>query len=111
MRFLHTTCGGSIDTKTRTCTKCHKKWNWFTWLTTATEIRPLPGGVGRPKKPTYSKGSEIESKRSQYASWGDRLPGVATIASRLPNWPRWARILTTSVFVAGLLYLILWWLL
>ena len=98
MRFIHTKCGGNIDTKAKTCTRCHKQWNWFTWWMTATEIRPMPEVPGlRASKLKVS--GEREPSRAQYAGWGNKVPGVSTIASRLPNWPRWARILVTLAFV------------
>ena len=103
MRYIHTKCDGNIDIKTRTCTKCKKHWNWFTWITTATEIRPIA------EVPTQKVGDRtLRIKRKQYASWGDKIPGVSIIAGRLPNWPRWARLLTTGTFV-GIIVFLLWW--
>jgi hypothetical protein len=40
MKYYHTRCGGAIDVKTKTCTRCKKKWNWFTWWFN-NEIRPV----------------------------------------------------------------------
>ena len=105
MKFIHTKCGGYIDVKTRTCTKCKKKWNWLTWMITATEIRPIA------EIPTQKVGDRVVRlghTRKQYASWADRLHGVGAIASRLPNWPRWTRILVTATFV-GVIAFLLWW--
>ena len=94
MRYIHIKCGGTIDIKTRTCTGCKKHWNLFAWWTTATEIRPVR------EIPTQKAGDRvIRVQRKQYASWANRLPGVSTIASGLPNWPRWARILSTLVVI------------
>lgn len=107
MKYIHQTCGGLIDTKTRTCTKCHKKWTWLAWWMTATEIRPIPEPSKKAKGVTYRKGTGVKPTRMQYAEWGNKIPGVGAIASRLPNWPRWARILVTVV-VAGLVIFLLW---
>jgi len=30
--YYHTDCGGLIDTRLRSCTKCKKKWNWFMFI-------------------------------------------------------------------------------
>lgn len=119
MQYLHTACGGLIDTKTRNCTRCHKHWTLLTWWTTATEIRPVPERPSRrrtilsPAKPgTRSKkevrkaAQRVVAGRRRYAGWGDTIPGVGTIASRLPNWPRWARILITVAFVAVIVVVI-----
>ena len=94
MRYIHTKCGGNIDIETKTCARCKKHWNLFTWWMTATEIRPIA------EIPTRKIGNKtLRVPRKQYSSWADRLPGVSTIASGLPNWPRWARILSTLVVV------------
>lgn len=50
---------------------------------------------------------EKEKKLSGYAKWGDKFPMVPELAGRLPNWPRWARLLTTLVIV-GIITLIIW---
>ena len=92
MKFIHTACGGTIDVKTKTCTGCKKHWNWFTWWMTATEIRPV---ATLPSRKVGNRTSRVN--RKQYASWGNKVPGVAAIAGVLPNWPRWARILVTLV--------------
>ena len=95
MEFLHTKCGGEIDTKTRTCRRCKKHWNWFSFRLTLTEIRPVPAALAK-KKP---RALRIKPGTTTHAKWGDRIPGVGSVASRLPAWPRWARILVTLVFV------------
>ena len=104
MQYIHTVCGGLIDTKTKTCTRCHKHWNGLTWWLTATEIRPIPEKQDRPKGIPYRRDTGI---KTQYASWGNKVPGVGTIASGLPNWPRWARVVATVV-VVGVVVFLLW---
>ena len=102
MRFIHTKCGGDIDVRTKTCTNCKKRWNWITWWLSTTEIRPVA------EVPTRKVGDRVvRVKRKQYASWGDRLPGVAVIAGRLPNWPRWARIVATLVVLGIIVGIVL----
>lgn len=106
MEFIHTGCGGSINTKTRTCLKCKKHWSWLSFRLTVTEIRPVPAVLAK-RKPLALK---IKPGTTTHAKWGDKIPGVGTIASRLPNWPRWARILVTIVFV-GIVVGLIWWIL
>jgi len=40
-----------------------------------------------------------EKGPTQYARWADKVPGVSFVAGRLPNWPRWMRILTGVVLL------------
>ena len=96
MEFYHTVCGGSIDTKSRSCLKCKKRWSWFSFKFTLTEIRPIPATLAKEKP----KALRIKPGTTSYAKWGDKVPGVGAIASRLPNWPRWARHLTTAILIA-----------
>jgi hypothetical protein len=42
LAYIHTKCGGIIDSKNRECTKCHKRWNWFWFYFNPGEIRPAP---------------------------------------------------------------------
>ena len=79
--WIHTGCGGTIDVKKRTCTKCKKVWNFWNFFMDPVGIRPL-------------KRTE-EVPETSYARWADRVPYVSLIASKLPNWPRWARIIST----------------
>jgi len=67
-------------------------------MVTTNEIRPM-----------VSKGRLVVKPRVTYAPWADKLPGVGKVAGFLPNWPRWARILVTILFilvVVGITYLI-----
>lgn len=41
---------------------------------------------------------EIQKGKTSYAKWGDKYPGVGTIASRLPNWPRPVRLIIFLLF-------------
>jgi len=106
VRFIHTVCGGDIDTKTKTCTRCKKHWNLFTWWMTATEIRPI---AEVPTRKIGDRSLRVGlTKKSGYAGWMEnRLPGVAAIASRLPNWPRWARLLATLVVLGIVVVIVL----
>jgi len=102
VKYIHTKCGGDIDVKTKTCTRCKKKWNWLTWWMTTTEIRPVA------EVPSRKVGDRvIRPKRKQYANWGNKVPGVAAIAGRLPNWPRWARILSVLVVLGIIVAIVL----
>lgn len=101
MRYLHTGCGGTVEN--RKCLKCGKKWNIISWWLNPSGIRP---DLGRP---TTRKQVRImdTSRHTSYAKWGDSVPGVPVVAGRLPNWPRWARILS-STLVVGLIVLLIW---
>ena len=100
MRFYHTKCGGEIDVKKRQCTRCKKRWNPISFRLDPVGIRPI---VGR-EKPKFSDSKPNPVPRS-YASWVDKVPKVVdlgltrALASKLPKWPRWARLLATGVFV------------
>ena len=85
MPYYHVGCGGEVGLWTRKCHKCKEKW-------------PLGVLFARksPKDMVYQKTRrEITSRgRGSYAKWANSAPpGVAEVASYLPNWPRWARIL------------------
>jgi len=43
---------------------------------------------------------------TKYASWADRVPGAGLVASRLPKWPRWARVLTVCLIIVGVVFLV-----
>lgn len=109
MEFYHTTCGGRIDVKSRSCLKCRKKWTWVSFKFTLTEIRQVPISLAKKK----ARVRTIRPGATSYAKWADNLPdGIGGgftrgMASRLPNWPRWARILVVVVFV-GIIIVLLW---
>jgi len=114
MRFVHTKCGGEINVKKRLCTRCKKKWNPVAFRVDAFGIRPMVDSKGRlvPDKgkegPLKDK-SWHEQRTGDYAKWGDKVPGLAIFASRLPKWPRWARILSAVTFlviVVGIIILV-----
>ncbi len=108
MALIHARCGGQVSVWTGKCRKCHKKWSPlvnFKFPPPEDLILIIPS----VNMPTIKKG------KTDYAKWGDKadkvVPGVTTFASRLPNWPRWARITVTLVFVAillGIAYLVFW---
>jgi len=96
MRFVHTKCGGEVDTKKRKCSKCKRKWNPISILIT-TELRPM---VDRKRR-------LVPDRKVTYAKWADRIPGAGQVAGFLPNWPRWARILATVIVVIIVVVIIL----
>jgi hypothetical protein len=100
MPYIHKKCGGEINwipflPLPPKCTNCGKRWN------------PLIQ-FGPPRKDMFFMPPEVKvpSGSTTYASWGDKIPGVPIIASRLPNWPRWARVLTFIILLMGVSYLI-----
>ena len=86
MPYYHKKCNGRISILRRRCTKCGKTWPISAWF----QYPP-------PKDMTKFI---VEKEPATYAKWGDRIPFVSVIATRLPNWPRWARILFTCILVA-----------
>lgn len=47
----------------------------------------------------------VEKKEPSYAKWGDKIPFVNVVASKLPSWPRWARISVTCILVVSIVLL------
>jgi len=88
--WIHMECGGTINIKSRLCTKCGKTWSFWDFFMDPVEIRPL-------------KTTE-EVPETSYAKWADRVPYVSYFAGRLPNWPRWARILSTLLIYGILVF-------
>jgi predicted ATP-dependent serine protease len=100
MPFYHTKCGGDVRVGIwgGKCTKCKKRWNPISALFNS-EMRVI-----HEEKP-----EKISTRKpTSYAKWADKWHGVPTIASHLPNWPRWARVLTGLVFFGGIIFLIIW---
>jgi len=97
MRFYHTKCGGEIDVRSRRCLKCKKKWNPISFRFDPTGIRPIVDRKGRPLPDRIVP--KVERK-----TWG--VPYLYTVVSKLPKWPRWARILTTVVVFAAIAVII-----
>ena len=104
MRFVHSVCGGEIETSKRVCTKCGKKWNKVGFMFSSS-IRPMTDSKG---KVVVSKATKPSATSKKYASWADKLPLVPTVASKLPNWPRWARIATVTVISSVIIIIILY---
>ena len=86
MPYYHKKDSGKIGLLSRKCSKCGKRWPIM-----ALFKYPPPKDMTRyiiePKGPPT------------YAKWADRFPFVNVIASLLPNWPRWARILTVCLLL------------
>lgn len=89
MGYIHKGCGGEIRwwgifPVPPKCKKCGKTWNPLV-------IYGPPRGDMiydiQPKTP------------ATYANWADKFPFTGLIASLLPNWPRWARILSVVVVI------------
>ena len=95
MAYIHKKCGGDISLFRRKCKKCGKVWNdGRTWLLPPKDWIMLVRGT--PSKPT------------SYAKWGDKVPFAATVASMLPNWPRWARITAFVIYIVTSIVFIAW---
>ncbi len=93
MPFYHASkCGGDISVVLMRCKRCHKQWNPISFLFDPVNIR------------RYSVPKE---RKTSYANWAKNTP-VGEVASRLPNWPRWARVLAVSPIVIGIVVGLLW---
>lgn len=99
MPYYHTKDRGRIQFWRRKCTKCGKKWPWYTLFA----LRP-PKDMAYYFEPPMPK---IQKGKTSYAKWVDKYPGAPVLASRLPNWPRWARILSAVVFISLVIFGIL----
>ena len=96
--WVHTKCGGEVNVLRRTCTKCKKKWGLIAFLIDPTGLR-----IGK---------EVIKESPTSYSKWADKLPYVGLVAERLPDWPKWARILSLIVFLlllTGIVFLIMYW--
>ena len=92
MAYYHKKCNGKISILRRRCSKCGKKW-------------PISAWFQYPPPKDMTKYIVEQKEESSYAKWGDKIPFVKIVASRLPNWPRWARILVLCLLI-GLVVLI-----
>jgi hypothetical protein len=95
MPYYHTHCMGRIKwipflPIRPKCEKCGKTWSWL--------VQYGP----RRRDMFFSVEPRDETKKATYAKWADSIPGAAAVASRLPNWPKWMRILFFLVIVATL---------
>jgi len=101
MPYYHAKDGGKIHFWRRKCSICGKKWP-ITALFSFRSPNDMTTFQPDIKAPKIKKG------KTAYASWGDKVPGVGTFASWLPNWPRWVRILVVTVVVIGVVFLVRW---
>ena len=102
MPFIHQGCGGKVSILTSKCSKCHKK------------LPPnLANPNGMPNEVYFDAGERIQKLKTKaaskgttgYAKWADdKVPFISPFASRLPNWPRWARILATTGIAVALIF-------
>jgi len=98
--YKHAKCGGLVNR--RKCRKCGKRWGPVSFLFT-TELRP-EGVEERKRRLACAKDDDNKKK-----TWIEkRFPSSETVASLLPQWPRWARILF-SLSVVTLIGLGIWW--
>ena len=85
--WTHTTCGGTIDTKTRRCLKCTYYWNRRDFFLDPYGIRPVI--INTP------------SAFTPYWEFIEKIPVLGIyateVAKRLPNWPRWLRVISVVV--------------
>jgi len=103
MPYYHRGCNGLIKWYPPLpipprCARCGKRWSPFV-------LYGLP-----PKDMVFEHAIKPKLKlkkgKTAYAKWADQVPMVSFVASRLPNWPRWARILVTLAIATGLVFLV-----
>ena len=104
MPVQHVDCGGIIDTKKRQCTRCKHKWGLLDFWFNTGEIRPII--ESKTVRAEAIRRKTYEPKK--HAKWAEKVPGATVLPKYLPNWPRWARILSTLVFLAVVVGVILW---
>ena len=101
MPFIHQGCGGTVSIMTGKCSKCKKKFK---------PNSSNPNGL--PDNVYFEAGERVQKLKAKaasrgttgYAKWADnKVPFITPFASRLPNWPRWARILTTVGIAVALI--------
>ena len=111
LEYSHVGCGGMIDKKAKQCTRCKHKWGFFSFYLNAGEIRPVKINRKAAKEATrIAIKSRAQQKRdTKHPKWAERTPGATVLPKLLPNWPRWARILSSIIVIGGLVVLILWW--
>lgn len=105
MPYIHNHCGGLVSEKTCKCQKCGKKWNWFKFWFDYPGMRNQVT-VRHLTKEEFAKKLAQKHGKSGYASWADRLPGVGTVASMLPNWPRKVRIAVVLGLITAIVLLV-----
>ena len=102
MPFIHQSCGGTVGLISGKCNKCHKKFK-----PNSANPHSIPNGV------YFESGEKIQKLKDKaaskgttpYAKWADnKVPFITPFASRLPNWPRWARILFTVGIAVALIF-------
>lgn len=95
MPYYHTKDGGEISLWARRCCICGHNWPLV-----ALFKYPPP----RDMKFLPSKPIQVQDKgKTSYSKWADKVPGASQFASRLPNWPRWARLLSVLI-ILGLVF-------
>ncbi len=91
MPYYHLKDNGEVKFWSRKCKVCGKHWSFMTLF-----------AMSPPKDMRYfihTPQLKVKKGKTSYAKWAEKVPGgAATVASWLPNWPRWARI----AFVLGL---------
>lgn len=103
--WMHSKCGGEVDTKSRRCLKCKKQWGYLAFIFDPKGLRLI--NIPIPYEPIREK-----EEGTSYAKWADKLPYVGVVASKLPKWPRWARIVATIALygiIGFIIYILIWW--
>ncbi len=95
MKYIHAHCKGEIDVRKKRCLGCSKKWNLISFWLDSSGIRPVV------EKEDIRLAMERRAQKEESATLSrliqERVPGSRIMVKLLPNWPRWARILSAAV--------------
>jgi hypothetical protein len=99
--LIHTNCGGKVHIHflLPICDRCKKRWKPWGFI--------LASDMHMVVEARSEKKAHIGESR-KHAKWADSIPGANVVPSILPNWPRWARLLSTMI-VISLIGFVIWW--
>lgn len=116
MELIHSKCGRKVSIsmlRGGKCKKCNRRWfpflHWF-----ALDLRPIPASEVKEKKEKKIMerkvaAAEKNAERRKYGKWAESTPGATVLPNVLPNWPRWARLLTVAIILGIIAVICMWW--
>lgn len=114
MEYVHRKCGRKVEVsilRGGECKKCHKRF-WPFLCLMSLDLLPAESRAEKQERKTKEVVSKVLSQsqkkanknkpRKQYADWAEHVEPAKWTASKLPDWPRWARVLSGSLLVIAL---------
>ena len=111
MEYTHRKCGRKVEVsifRGGECKKCHKRF-WPFLCLMSLDLLPVESRAEKQDRKTkevinavVAKSQKKDNKnkaRTQYASWAEHVEPAKWTASKLPDWPRWARVLSGSLLI------------